>query len=114
MIEFKDISTIYDDDFMALDGVNLEIKDGEFVSLVGPSGAGKSTLMRLLTRELKPSHGEVFVDGVNIAELSNRDTSFLRRKIGTIFQDFKLLAKMNASENVGYALEICGATREEI
>ena len=67
MIEFKNVSTIYEDDFMALDNINLEIKDGEFVSLVGPSGAGKSTLLRLMTRELHPDHGQIVIDGVDIA-----------------------------------------------
>lgn len=99
---------------MALDGVSLEIKPGELVSLVGPSGAGKSTLLRLLTREILPSQGEVYVDKVNIAELSDRDIPLLRRKIGTVFQDFKLLSNKNAFENVAFALEVCGASAEEI
>lgn len=113
MIELKNVSTIYDD-FLALDSINLEIKDGEFVSLVGPSGAGKSTLMRLMTHELKPSQGEVLIDGVNLTELSSSEIPLLRRKVGTIFQDFKLLSKKNAYENVAFALEVCGATPEEV
>ena len=99
---------------MALGGVDLAIKDGEFVSLIGPSGAGKSTLLRLLTRELSPSDGQIWVDGVNLADLSNNDIPFLRRKIGTIFQDFKLLSNKNSFENVAFALEVCGASKEEI
>ncbi len=114
MIELKDIFTIYDDDFMALDSINLEIKDGEFVSLVGPSGAGKSTLLRLMTRELKPSQGDVMIDGINIAELTTAQVPLLRRKIGTIFQDFKLLSRKSAFENVAFALEVSGAEPEEI
>src|SRR3989338_1602316 len=113
MIELKDISTIYDD-FMALDDVNLEIKDGEFVSLVGPSGAGKSTLLGLMTRELIPSKGEIIIDGINIADLSHAEVPLLRRKIGTIFQDFKLLSRKNAFENVAFALEVSGAESKEI
>ncbi|MEK7217520.1 MAG: cell division ATP-binding protein FtsE [Patescibacteria group bacterium] len=113
MIELKDISTIYDD-FLALDNVNLEIKDGEFVSLVGPSGAGKSTLLGLMTRELTPSKGEILIDGINIADLSHAEVPLLRRKIGTIFQDFKLLSRKNAFENVAFALEVSGAEPEEI
>ena len=113
MIELKEVSTIYDD-FLALDGVNLEIKDGEFVSLVGPSGAGKSTLLGLMTRELKPSKGEILVDGINIADLSHAEVPLLRRKIGTIFQDFKLLSRKNAFENVAFALEVSGAEPKEI
>lgn len=114
MIEYKNVSTIYDDDFMALNGVNLDIKAGEFVSLVGPSGAGKSTLLRLLTREITPNEGEISLDGINLASLSANDIPFLRRKIGTIFQDFKLLSNKNAFENVAFALEVCGAPLEEI
>lgn len=114
MISYKEVYTIYDDDFMALDGVNLDIRAGEFVSLVGPSGAGKSTLLRLLTRELSPSDGEISLDGINLASLSAGDIPLLRRKIGTIFQDFKLLSNKNAFENVAFALEVCGASPEEI
>ena len=113
MIEIKNLSTIYDD-FMALDDVNLEIKDGEFVSLVGPSGAGKSTLLGLMTRELIPSKGEIIIDGINIADLSHAEVPLLRRKIGTIFQDFKLLSRKNAFENVAFALEVSGAESKEI
>ncbi len=114
MIQFENVSTIYDDEFMAIDGLDLEIKDGEFVSLVGPSGAGKSTLLRLLTREIKPSQGKILIDGVDIADLSTSEIPLLRRKIGTIFQDFKLLSKKNAFENVAFALEVCGAEPQEI
>ncbi|MDO8496181.1 MAG: cell division ATP-binding protein FtsE [bacterium] len=114
MISYKKVYTIYDDDFMALNGVNLDIKAGEFVSLVGPSGAGKSTLLRLLTREISPNEGEISLDGINLASLSANDIPLLRRKIGTIFQDFKLLSNKNAFENVAFALEVCGASPEEI
>lgn len=114
MIKYKNVFTIYNDNFRALNGVNLEIKPGEFVCLVGPSGAGKSTLLRLLTRELSPSDGDVFVEGVNLASLGGSDIPFLRRKIGTIFQDFKLLSNKNAFENVAFAMEVCGALPDEI
>ena len=114
MIRLEGLSTTFDDDFLALDGVDLEIKDGEFVSLVGPSGAGKSTLLRLMTRELKPSQGDIFIDGVNIGELTAAQIPLLRRKIGTIFQDFKLLSRKNAFENVAFALEVSGAEPAEI
>lgn len=114
MIEYKNVSTIYEDSFVALDKVNINIKSGEFVSLVGPSGAGKSTLLRLLTRELSPDEGEVWVDGVNLATLGGGNIPLLRRKIGTIFQDFKLLSNKNAFENVAFALEVCGIPKDEI
>ncbi|MBX4211522.1 MAG: cell division ATP-binding protein FtsE [Candidatus Yanofskybacteria bacterium] len=114
MIEIKNVSAIYDDKFTALNNISLEIKDGEFVSIVGPAGAGKSTLLRLLTRELRPSEGEVVVDGVDLATVSRRDIPLLRRKVGTVYQDFKLLSARNAYENVSFALEVCGAKRDEI
>lgn len=114
MIELKDISTVYDDNFVALQKINLHIGTGEFVSIVGPTGAGKSTLLRILTRELRPTSGEVRIDGVNLASLSNDDIPLLRRKIGTIFQDFKLLSARNAFENVAFALEVVGASSGRI
>jgi cell division transport system ATP-binding protein len=114
MIELKNISTVYDDNFMALHDINVHIKHGEFVSIVGPAGAGKSTLLRLLTRELRPTDGQVIVDSVDLATLSNDDIPLLRRKIGTIFQDFKLLTQKNAFENVAFALEVVGAPTSRI
>ena len=98
MIKFKEVSTIYDNDesIEILNGVNLEIKDGEFVSIIGPAGAGKSTLLRLLTREISPYKGEVILDGVNLAEISSKAIPLLRRKIGTVYQDFKLLSAKTA------------------
>lgn len=114
MIEYKNIYTIYDNKFEAINGIDLHIKNGEFVSLIGPNGAGKSTLLRLLTKEITPNQGEVIVDGINIAHISDKDLPTLRRKVGTIFQDFKLLANKTAFENVAFALEVCGASNEEI
>lgn len=114
MIELKNVSTIYDDNLMALSGVNLKIGQGEFVSLVGPSGAGKSTILRLLTRELTPQEGEVILDGVDLATLSGSEVPVLRRKIGTVYQDFKLLSNKNAFENVAFALEVCGIDEDQI
>ncbi len=113
MIELKNISSIYDD-FVALHEINLHITNGELVSIVGPAGAGKSTLLRTLTRELIPTSGEVIIDGVNLATLSSEDIPLLRRKIGTIFQDFKLLSARNAFENVAFALEVVGASSDRI
>lgn len=112
MIKFEEITKKYDR--LVLDGINLEIKDGEFVSLVGPSGAGKSTLLRLLTKEERPTSGDVFIDGKNLEEVSDGEIPYLRRKIGTVFQDFKLLAAKTAFENVAFALEVSGAPQEEI
>lgn len=116
MIKFKDVSTIYDNDesIEILNGVNLEIKDGEFVSIIGSAGAGKSTLLRLLTRELSPYKGEVVLDGVNLSQIPSGAIPLLRRKIGTVYQDFKLLSAKTAFENVAFAMEVCGADKEEI
>ena len=114
MIELKNVSTIYDDGLMALRNVNLEVKQGEFISLVGPSGAGKSTILRLLTRELIPQEGEVVLDSVDLATLSSSEIPVLRRKIGTVYQDFKLLSNKNAFENVAFALEVCGVDESQV
>ena len=116
MIEFKDVSTIYDNDESVeiLNGISLKIKDGEFVSIIGPAGAGKSTLLRLLTREISPHKGEVILDGVNLAQISSKAIPLLRRKIGTVYQDFKLLSAKTAFENVAFAMEVCGAGKGEI
>jgi cell division transport system ATP-binding protein len=114
MIELSKVSTVFDDNFTALHEIDLHIKDGEFVSIVGPAGAGKSTLLRLMTRELRPTQGVVSVDGVNLATLGNEDIPLLRRKIGTIFQDFKLLGGRTAFENVAFALEVVGAPTARI
>jgi len=114
MIDLKNISSIYEDKFIALDDINLKITRGEMVSIVGPAGAGKSTLLRMLTREQVPTAGDVTIDGVNLSSLSSDDIPLLRRKIGTIFQDFKLLSARNAFENVAFALEVVGATSGRI
>jgi len=114
MIKLKDVSTVYDDDFIALSDLNLGIAPGEFVSIIGPAGAGKSTLLRLLTRELKPTDGTVIIDGVDLASISGDDIPVLRRKVGTVFQDFKLLANRTAFENVAFALEVVGADKKKI
>lgn len=114
MIEFKNVSSVYNDGFIALNAIDLTIEDGEFVSIVGPAGAGKSTLLRLLIKELEPSEGEVLVDGVSLADVHRADIPLLRRKIGTVFQDFKLLASKNAYENVAFALEMTGASDDQI
>ena len=91
MIKLDHVSKVYKDSVVALDGVNVDIQKGEFVFIVGPSGSGKSTLIRLLIREEEPTRGEIFVAGKNIAGLSSWKVPYLRRNVGTVFQDFKLL-----------------------
>lgn len=98
----------------ALDEISLEIKQGEFVFIVGPSGAGKSTLLRILTRETIPSSGKVYVDKIDAAKIKDRDIPQLRRKIGVVFQDFKLLDDRTVFENVALAMEVRNKNDEEI
>lgn len=98
----------------ALDRVSLHVEPKEFVIVVGQSGAGKTTLLRLLTREEKPSSGKIIIGGVDYDKLKDRDIPLLRRKIGVVFQDFKLLPNRTVFENVAFALEIVGMGRHEI
>jgi cell division transport system ATP-binding protein len=114
MIRFDQVTKKYKDDYIALDNVNIEIKDGEFVSIVGQSGAGKSTLLKLIYAEEKPTEGTVFFAEKSLDSISRRKLPFHRRNIGTVFQDFKLLPKKTAFENVAYALEVAGAPNSEI
>jgi cell division transport system ATP-binding protein len=114
MIKFDQVSKIYRGDFPALEDINLEIKEGEFVSIVGQSGAGKSTLLKLIYAEETPTSGTVFFNQVPLDSISRRKLPLHRRTIGTVFQDFKLLPNKTAFENVAYALEAAGAPRQEI
>jgi cell division transport system ATP-binding protein len=98
----------------ALDRVSLHVEPKEFIIVVGQSGAGKTTLLRLLTREEKPTSGKIIVGGVDYDKLSDHDVPLLRRKIGVVFQDFKLLPNRTVFENVAYALEIVGMAKREI
>lgn len=113
MIIFENISKIYPN-IVALEKVNLKINSREFVTIVGQSGAGKSTLLKLLTVEELPTEGRVLLDDVEINSLKSRDLPSLRRKISSIFQDFKLLSNKTTFENVAFALEVAGKSREEI
>src|ERR1700750_738075 len=98
----------------ALERVSLHIEPKEFVIIVGPSGAGKSTLLKLLTREEKPTSGKIIVGGIDYEQLKDKDVPRLRRRIGVVFQDFKLLPNKNVFENVAFALEIIGISTREI
>src|SRR6185503_8940962 len=106
MILLDRVSKTYNRRGPALERISLHVEPKEFVIIVGPSGAGKSTLLKLLTREEKPSGGKIIVGGVDYEHLKNKDIPFLRRKIGVVFQDFKLLPNRTAFENVAFALEI--------
>jgi len=114
MIKFQSVKKVYEPHNVVLDNINLEIKPGEFVSLVGLSGAGKSTLLKLLTREERPTAGKVIVENIDLDEIRDKDVPYYRRKIGTVYQDFKLLEKKTAFENVAFAMEVSDADSEEI
>jgi len=113
MITFHEVSKQYNS-LAALADVSLEIADAEFVFLVGPSGAGKTTIFKLIIREELPTAGRVFVDGLEVSSLSLSHVPHLRRRVGTIFQDFKLLPQRTVFENVAFPLEILGLSDEEI
>lgn len=114
MVVFDHVTKKYSAATVALDDVSLEIKQGEFVFLVGPSGAGKSTLLRLLTREATPSGGKILVGNKDITKLRDSEIPNYRRKIGFIFQDFKLLDDRTVFENIALTLEVLGKSEEEI
>jgi len=114
MINFKNVTKIYKDRMKALDKISFKVPKGDFVSLVGPSGAGKSTLVRLLICEEKPTSGRILIGGYNITKLKSKEIPYFRRKIGVVFQDYKLLSEKNVFENVAFALEVCGASDAEI
>lgn len=114
MIEFRDVTVIYDKDIVGLDGVSFTINDGEFVFLVGKTGAGKSSAIKLLTGEIKPTSGDVVVDGIVVNALKRSKIPYLRRAQGVVFQDFRLLPNKTVYENVAFAMEIIGKSRKEI
>lgn len=114
MIELKGVTKIYDHNVVALDNVDLKIDKGEFVFLAGPSGSGKSTFLKLLLKEEVPSEGEIFVNGENLNEMKERKVPYLRRKIGCVFQDFRLLYDKTVYENIVLALRVIDASKEEI
>lgn len=114
MIELVGISKAYNEKSMALNDVSLKIEKGEFVSIVGSSGAGKSTLVKLLICEEKPTLGKILIANRNIVQLKSIELPYFRRKIGVVFQDFKLLPQKTVYENVAFALEVCEAFPQEI
>lgn len=114
MIEMQDVWKEYANGTHALNGISVHITKGEFVYVVGPSGAGKSTFIKLMYREERPTRGHIFVNGFNIERLKNRKIPYLRRSIGVVFQDFKLLPRLTAGENVAYALEVISTPHRHI
>jgi len=114
MIEFKNVTKSYSVGNTALNGVSMRIEDGEFVFLVGPSGSGKSTIIRLITGELKPSSGHVHVNGYSLAKIRRGEVPYLRRTVGVVFQDFRLIANKTVYDNVAFAMRVIGAKEREI
>ncbi len=114
MISLRGVSLVYPNGVRALDGVNLEIGKGEFVFLVGHSGTGKSSLLRLLYREMAPTNGQILVDGIRVDRLAHRRIPALRRHLGVVFQDYKLLTDKTVWENVAFALQVTGAHTHDV
>lgn len=114
MILFENVSKVYNQNSVALKGINLRVHPKEFTALVGSSGAGKTTLLKLLMREEDPTEGKIYLDGTEITEIPRNNLHTLRRKIGTVFQDYKLLPTKTAYENVAFAMEAAGRDDAEI
>lgn len=106
MIKMRDIGKTYANGVTALNGVNVDIDEGEFVYVVGPSGAGKSTFIKLIYREEKPTQGTIIINGMDLSSIKEKKVPYLRRNVGVVFQDFKLLPKLTVYENVAFALEV--------
>ena len=115
MVEMKNVTMVYENsDVAALDDFSLKIDEGEFAFLVGPSGSGKTTIIKLLTGEIRATEGEVIVNGFNLNELKQRKMPLMRRTIGVVFQDSRLIEKMSVYDNVAFAMRVVGASKKEI
>ena len=114
MIEFTDVTKSYSVGTKALRGVTMQIEDGEFAFLVGPSGSGKSTIIKLITGELQPTSGTVHVNGYSLERIRKREVPYLRRTVGVVFQDFRLIENKTVYDNVAFAMRVIGAREREI
>lgn len=114
MIEFRNVSKVYNKNVKALTNVNINIDKGEFVFLVGPSGAGKSTFIKMLLKEVEPSTGNIVMGNEDLSKIKRRQIPYHRRKIGMVFQDFRLIPNLNVYENVAFAMKVVEATPKEI
>jgi cell division transport system ATP-binding protein len=114
VVEFRDVTKVYDGGSVGLERASMSINRGEFVFLVGPTGCGKSTCIRLLMKELEPTQGEIDIAGKTLGDIPRSRVPYLRRNIGTIFQDFKLLPNRTVYDNVAYSLQVIGESRQEI
>ena len=113
MIEFTDVVKSYTEGNKALNGVSMQIEDGEFVFLVGHSGSGKSTIIKLITGELRPTSGSVHVNGYSLDRIRKREIPYMRRTVGVVFQDFRLIANKTVYDNVAFAMRVVGAKERE-
>ena len=114
MLEFIEVNKIYNNDVCALKDLSFKVEDGEFVFLIGASGAGKTSIIKMLLREIKPTSGEIIVDNVNIVKLRNRKIPQLRKTMGVVFQDFRLLEGKTVFDNIKYPLQILGVSKRVI
>ena len=114
MIEFKNVSKVYANGTSALKNINLHIKKGEFVFIVGSSGSGKSTFLKLIMHEELPSEGTIYLDGINISQITKKEVPYIRRKMGIVFQDFRLIDKMTVFDNVAFAMRVTGASERDV
>ena len=114
MIEFIDVVKSYPEGNHALRGVSMQIEDGEFCYLVGPSGSGKSTIIKMITGEIRPTSGSVHVNGYSLERIRKREIPYMRRTVGVVFQDFRLIANKTVYDNVAFAMRVIGAREKEI
>lgn len=114
MIKFSDVTKVISKDKIILDKINIEINKGEFVYFTGPSGCGKTMILKMIYRDALPTKGKVYINGIDISKFGSRAVAYLRRKIGIIFQDFKLMEKRSVYKNISYALEVIGKKKSEI
>ena len=114
MIRLKDVEMEYENGTRAIKGISLTIEDGEFVFLVGPSGSGKSTIIKLLTGEIVPTEGRIMINGFSVNNISERQIPLMRRTLGIIFQDFRLIEKKTVYDNLAFVMRVVGAGNKEI
>ena len=114
MIEFRSVTKIYDNDVLALSNINLNINKGDFIFLVGPSGSGKSTFIKMLMKEVDATTGRIIVNNVDITRLPGQKVPYYRRKLGVVFQDFRLIPSLNVYENVAFAMRVIEASPKDI
>ena len=114
MIEFTNVVKAYNTGNKALKGISMHMDDGEFVFLVGPSGSGKSTIIKLITGEIQPTEGSVLVNNFRLESIRSREIPYLRRTVGVVFQDFRLIPNKTVYENVAFAMRVIGAREKEI